>query len=73
LAGRQTPTAAQALTQRLLAELHPGLPPARAISLDSALEHDLGLDSLGRVDLAARDAARAHILAHCGGPDAGWV
>lgn len=60
-AGRQvigkcgrTPDAVLALTRRFLAELHPGVTWMRAVALDSALEQDLGLDSLSRVELAAR-------------------
>jgi 1-acyl-sn-glycerol-3-phosphate acyltransferase len=43
-----------ALTRQFLAELHPGGPHSRPVTLDSALERDLGLDSLSRVELAAR-------------------
>ncbi len=38
----------------VLAELHPGAAWIRPVTLDSALEQDLGLDSLSRVELAAR-------------------
>jgi len=43
-----------ALTRGFLADLHPGGASRRAITLDSALERDLGLDSLSRVELAVR-------------------
>ncbi len=52
-AGR-TPDAVLALTRQFLAELHPGTAWIRPITLDSALEQDLGLDSLSRVELAVR-------------------
>ncbi len=42
------------LISELTAELHPGQAPAHAITLDSALSRDLGLDSLARVELIAR-------------------
>jgi len=50
---QQTASAALALTRQFLAELHPGA-LRRPITLDSALERDLGLDSLSRVELAVR-------------------
>ncbi len=43
-----------ALTQQLLADLHPGTQRRHPVVLDSALERDLGLDSLSRVELAVR-------------------
>jgi 1-acyl-sn-glycerol-3-phosphate acyltransferase len=43
-----------ALARKLLAELNPGASRSRPITLDSALDRDLGLDSLSRVELAAR-------------------
>jgi len=52
--GGRTPDAALALTRQFLAELHPGAPRTRQVTLDSALERDLGLDSLSRVELAVR-------------------
>jgi len=52
--GGRTPDAVLALTRRLLAELHPGVAWIPPITLDSALEQDLGLDSLSRVELAVR-------------------
>src|SRR5512141_3182816 len=52
--GGRTPAAVLALTRQFLAELHPGAAWIRPVTLDSALEHDLGLDSLSRVELAAR-------------------
>jgi acyl carrier protein len=42
------------LTRQFLGELHPGVPQRRSVVLDSALERDLGLDSLSRVELAVR-------------------
>ena len=50
----QTPEAVLALTRQFLAELHPGAAWIRPVTLDSSLERDLGLDSLSRVELAAR-------------------
>ena len=41
------------VVSRLVTELHPRRPPV-AVSLDSRLDRDLGLDSLGRVELIAR-------------------
>ncbi len=38
--------------RRFLAELHPGVPRIRPVTLDSSLDRDLGLDSLSRVELA---------------------
>ena len=52
--GGRTPDAVLALTRVFLAELHPGTARIRPVTLDSALEQDLGLDSLSRVELAAR-------------------
>jgi 1-acyl-sn-glycerol-3-phosphate acyltransferase len=43
-----------ALTRQFLGELHPGEGQRRPVHLDSELERDLGLDSLSRVELAAR-------------------
>jgi 1-acyl-sn-glycerol-3-phosphate acyltransferase len=48
------PDAILALTRRFLAELHPDTPRSRQVTLNSALESDLGLDSLSRVELAVR-------------------
>jgi 1-acyl-sn-glycerol-3-phosphate acyltransferase len=42
-----------AVVRALIAELHPGR-PLDGLSLDSALGQDLGLDSLGRVELMGR-------------------
>jgi acyl carrier protein len=42
------------LVRDLVAELHPRQAPSRPISLDSTLERDLGIDSLGRVELIMR-------------------
>ena len=50
----QTQEAVLALTRQFLAELHPGAAWIRPVKLDSALERDLGLDSLSRVELAVR-------------------
>ena len=50
----RTPESVLALTRHLLAELHPGVAWIRPVTLDSALERDLGLDSLSRVELAVR-------------------
>ena len=52
--GGRTPDAVLALTRVFLAELHPGTAWIRPVTLDSALEQDLGLDSLSRMELAAR-------------------
>lgn len=41
------------VTRSLLEEIHPGKPPI-SITLDSALDKDLGLDSLARIELLAR-------------------
>ena len=41
------------VAQTLVGELHPGRPP-QAVALDSSLDKDLGLDSLGRVELMRR-------------------
>ncbi|MCX7109861.1 MAG: AMP-binding protein [Proteobacteria bacterium] len=50
---RETVEALLSVLQNLVQELHPGRPMA-AISLDSSLDKDLGLDSLGRVELMHR-------------------
>jgi acyl carrier protein len=50
----QTPETVLSLTRQFLAELHPGAAWIRPGTLDSSLERDLGLDSLSRVELAAR-------------------
>jgi len=42
------------VVQALARELQPGRKSWRAITLDSSLERDLGLDSLGRVELLSR-------------------
>ncbi len=52
--GQPNTAAALALTRGFLAELHPGAVRPRRVTLDSALERDLGLDSLSRVELAVR-------------------
>ncbi len=54
LQNQQTAAAALALTRQFLVELHPDAPRIRQIKLDSALERDLGLDSLSRAELAVR-------------------
>ncbi len=48
-----TADALLALIARLAGELHPGREPPR-IALDSRLDHDLGLDSLTRIELFVR-------------------
>jgi len=50
----QQSAAVLALTRQFLTELHPGAPRYRPVTLDSALERDLALDSLSRVELAVR-------------------
>jgi 1-acyl-sn-glycerol-3-phosphate acyltransferase len=52
--GGGAPESVVALTRQFLAELHPGEAWNRAVTLDSSLERDLGLDSLSRVELAVR-------------------
>ena len=52
--GGEAEATALALTRGFLAEVHPGTSTRRALTLDSALERDLGLDSLSRVELAVR-------------------
>jgi acyl carrier protein len=52
--GGQAPDAVLALTRQFLAELRPGAAWIRPVKLDSALERDLGLGSLSRVELAVR-------------------
>lgn len=42
------------LVGKLASELHPGRQPQQAITLASLLDHDLGFDSLGRVELIHR-------------------
>ncbi len=42
------------VVSEVCAELHPGAATARRVTLDSALDRDLGIDSLGRVELLAR-------------------
>jgi 1-acyl-sn-glycerol-3-phosphate acyltransferase len=51
---RRNDAAVLSLTRRFLAELHAGAQGDRPLTLDSALERDLGLDSLSRVELGAR-------------------
>ena len=50
---RETAEALLKVLQGLVEELHPGRPLSN-ISLDSSLDKDLGLDSLGRVELMHR-------------------
>ena len=52
--GRDVEAAAVALTRQFLAELQTGSARARPVTPASALERDLGLDSLCRVELAVR-------------------
>lgn len=49
-----TESAILEVTRQFLAELYPGAPRRRPISLASSLDRDLGLDSLSRVELAVR-------------------
>ena len=42
------------LVSEIAAEMHPERKRSPAITLDTALERDLGLDSLGRVELLTR-------------------
>jgi len=49
-----TSTTLLAIVRRLAAELHSRPEEAIQVTLDSALERDLGIDSLGRVELLAR-------------------
>jgi 1-acyl-sn-glycerol-3-phosphate acyltransferase len=42
------------IVQKLAVELHPGRTPAARATLDSALDRDLGFDSLSRVELLVR-------------------
>src|SRR5574340_170609 len=51
---KETQAAALDLTREFLRELHPGARERRPVTLDSALERDLGLDSLSRAELAVR-------------------
>jgi len=50
---QQTVAALLSVVQTLVAELRPGRPP-QGVALDSYLDKDLGLDSLGRVELMNR-------------------
>jgi len=52
--GGQTEAAVIEVTRQFLAEVHAGVPRRGALTLDCALERDLGLDSLSRVELAVR-------------------
>ncbi|MEO8280966.1 MAG: AMP-binding protein [Ideonella sp.] len=52
--GEPNAETALALTRAFLTELHPGARRPPRVTLDSALERDLGLDSLSRVELAVR-------------------
>ena len=58
---QETVAALLAVLQTLLGELHPGR-PLSDISLDSTLGKDLGLDSLGRVELMHRIERRFGVL-----------
>ncbi|HSG11055.1 MAG TPA: AMP-binding protein, partial [Gammaproteobacteria bacterium] len=42
------------IIQQLVVELHPRRPPSARLTLDSALDRDLGFDSLSRVELLLR-------------------
>lgn len=50
-----------ALIEQLLGELRPQEGAARGVTLDSKLDADLGLDSLGRVELLARLERTFHV------------
>ena len=50
----QTEAAVLEVARLFLAELQAGVPRRHTLTLDSALERDLGLDSLSRVELAVR-------------------
>lgn len=52
--GQPNAAVALALTRAFLTELHPGALRPPRVTLESALERDLGLDSLSRVELAVR-------------------
>jgi 1-acyl-sn-glycerol-3-phosphate acyltransferase len=43
-----------AIVRQLTAELHPGRPGVEKLDADASIERDFGLDSLARVELAAR-------------------
>jgi 1-acyl-sn-glycerol-3-phosphate acyltransferase len=58
---RETAAALLSVLNTLVGELHPGKPPS-AISLDSSLDKDLGLDSLGRVELMHRIERRFDLI-----------
>ncbi len=51
---KNTAEALVQLVQKLSAELHRQQAPLLGVSLDSTLDHDLGLDSLARMELIAR-------------------
>ena len=52
--GRVNPDILLDQVRALVTELHPGRKRPVRVSLDSTLDHDLGLDSLSRVELALR-------------------
>jgi len=57
----QTAAALFELLEQLTAEIHPRRLTTRAITLDSLLDRDLGLDSLARVELLARAERRFRV------------
>ncbi len=56
-----TAEALLSVAQTLAGELHPGR-PLTGISLDSSLDKDFGLDSLGRVELLHRIGRRFDVV-----------
>ena len=58
---QETAQALLSLVQTLVGELHPGR-PLPTLSLDSSLDKDLGLDSLGRVELLHRIERRFDVV-----------
>jgi len=53
-AGAVSDEAVLRIVREVLTELHPGRMDMDPVTLDSALEEDLGLDSLARVELLMR-------------------
>ena len=56
--GKKTAENLLQVIQELVSEVHPNRPAKETITLDSTFEHDLGLDSLARVELIARVESR---------------
>ncbi len=54
MASEETAARLLALVEELAAELHPGQKDTVHLSLESSLDREVGLDSLGRVELLAR-------------------